>query len=76
MPAEGPDALLAWFGSLSGAPDRVRRLAWALLQADPHQPGSDADRPEWRSALNNDGSPLQVCGSTIRAGASRVRKLP
>lgn len=72
MPPEGPDALLAWFGSLSGAPDRVQRLARALLQDDPCQPAGDADRPTWRSALNNDGSPLQVC-ATYSAGGRRLR---
>jgi hypothetical protein len=51
------DALLQWAGRLNGATERVTRLSEVLLASV----FPVAQRKPQDSALNNDGSPLQVC---------------
>lgn len=51
--------LLQWAGELTGVPDQVHRLTSVLL-ATGEQSSYGA---ETRSALNADGSPLQICAS-------------
>lgn len=49
--------LLRWTGEFSGAPLHVERLSSVLLQCY----DNECESFNWKSFLNNDGSPLQVC---------------
>lgn len=68
MLTPGEDALLQWAGRLSGATERVEQLRDVLLASV----FPVAQRKREDSALNNDGSPLQVC-VTYGAGSRQWR---